>query len=166
MFLLGISCLGLSVLPGFKWLFPSHVREAFSYFLFKYFLKPPLSSPPGTLMMQIFMLVMLAQWSPRLSFLSFFFPLLCSTRVISNTPSSSSLNSFFCLNYCAIDSFSCIFQSSYSIFHLCSFKSSCFLLNIFLYLLNLCLPVLFPNSGIIFTIITLNSFSGRLPISI
>ena len=117
---LSLSCLGISVLPGLGWYFLSHVREVFSYYLFKYFLKPFLSSPSGTLMMQIFMLLMLAQWSLRLSFLSFFFPLLCSTGVISNTPSSSSLNSFFHLNYCATDFFSCIFHSSYSIFHLCS----------------------------------------------
>ena len=125
MFLLGIIYLGLSVLPGFEWLFPSHVREVFSYYPFKYFLKPFLSSPSRTLMMQTFVLLMLAQWPLRLSFLSFFFPLLSSTGVISNTPSSSSLTSLFRLNYCAIDSFSCIFHSSYSIFHLCSLNFLC-----------------------------------------
>ena len=37
-FSLDLSFLGLSVLPGLDWLFPSHIREIFSYNLFKYFL--------------------------------------------------------------------------------------------------------------------------------
>ena len=36
---LSLSCLGFSVLPGIGWLFPSHVREVFSYCLFKCFLE-------------------------------------------------------------------------------------------------------------------------------
>ena len=35
---LGLSCMGLSGILGLGWLFPSHLREIFDYYLFKYFL--------------------------------------------------------------------------------------------------------------------------------
>ena len=37
-FALGLSCLGLSGFLGLGWLFPSHFREVFNYYLLKYFL--------------------------------------------------------------------------------------------------------------------------------
>ena len=71
---------------------------------------------------------------------------------------------FFYLNY-SIDSFKNIFHFRHCIVHLCLFfSSSRSLLNISLIFLILA-PILFLRSWIIFTIITLNSFSGRLPIS-
>ena len=45
---LGLSCLGLSVLPGLDY-FLSHVREVFSYYFFKYFLRSFLSFLLGLL---------------------------------------------------------------------------------------------------------------------
>ena len=41
-FTLGLSCLGFSGFLGLGWLFPSHFREAFNYYLLKYFLRPVL----------------------------------------------------------------------------------------------------------------------------
>ena len=46
---LSSSCVGLSALPGLGWLL-SQVREVFSYYLFKYFLRPfLLLEPPWVL---------------------------------------------------------------------------------------------------------------------
>ena len=39
-FSLDLSCMGLSVLPGLDWLFPSYIWEVFNYTLFKSFCKP------------------------------------------------------------------------------------------------------------------------------
>ena len=47
---LGLSYLGLSVLPGLGY-FLSRVMEVFSHYLFKYFLRSFLSSPSGTSIM-------------------------------------------------------------------------------------------------------------------
>ena len=41
-FALDLSCLGISGFLGLGWLFPSHFREAFNYYLLKYFLRPVL----------------------------------------------------------------------------------------------------------------------------
>jgi len=79
-FLFGLSCLGLSVLPGLDY-FLFHVRELFSYYLFKYFLRSFFSlfsfwDP----IVQMSVCLMLSQRSLRLSFffLSILFLVFCS----------------------------------------------------------------------------------------
>ena len=64
--------------------FCSHVREVFSYYLFKYFLRSfSLSSPSGTPIMRILVCLMLSQGSLRLSsFLFIPFSIFCSVAVI------------------------------------------------------------------------------------
>ena len=47
-FLLDLSCMGLSVLPGLDDSFLSHIRDIFNYNLFKYFLRPFFSCFSGT----------------------------------------------------------------------------------------------------------------------
>ena len=63
---LGLSCLGLSVLPGLGDYFLSHVWEVFSYYLFKYFLRS-FSTPSGTPIMWMLVCLMLFRRSLRLS---------------------------------------------------------------------------------------------------
>ena len=71
---------------------------------------------------------------------------------------------FFCLIY-SIYSFSCPFHCSYCIVHRSLFfTASSSLLNVCCVLL-VCAPSLFLGSWTTCTIITLNSFSGRLPVS-
>ena len=89
-----LSHMGLSVLPGLE-CFLSHVREVFGYYLFKYFLRPFLSSPSGTPIMQTLVHLMLSQRSLILSlFLFILLSLFCSAAVISTNLSSSSLIHF------------------------------------------------------------------------
>ena len=60
--------------------FLSHVREVFSYYLFKYFLRSFLSSPSGTPTMWILVHLMLSQRSLRLSSFPFIlFSIFCGT---------------------------------------------------------------------------------------
>ena len=147
--------------------FLCHIREVFNYNLFKYFLRPFFfSSSSGTPIIRMLVCLMLSQRSLRLlnSFHSFFFILLCSSYfhyfIFQVT------YPFFCLRYSAIDSFYRIFNFRFLsfIFVCVFFNSSRSLLNsscIFLIFAS----ILFPRSWFIFTIITLNSLSGRLPIS-
>ena len=110
---------------------------------------------------------MLSQRSLRLFlFLCILFSLFCSMTVISTILSASSLiHSSLCLSYSAIDSFYYIFHFSYCIVHHCLFfSSSRSLLNISC-IFSICASILFPRYQVIFTIISLNSFSGRLSIS-
>ena len=73
--------------------------------------------------------------------------------------------SFFCLTYSAIDSFQSIFHFIYCVVHHSLFFSSFrSLLNISC-IFSICTSILFLRCWIIFTIITLNLFSGRLFIS-
>ena len=101
-----------------------------------------------------------------ITFYSFFF-LLCSVLVISTIISSSS-HPFFCLRYSTVSSFQCIFNLSYCIVHCLFFNSSRSLLNISCIFsvhassLFICASSLFSRFWIIFTIITLKSFSGKL----
>ena len=106
---------------------------------------------------------MLSQRSLRLStFLFIPFSTFCSTTVISTTVFQLTYL-FFSLIYSAVDSFYCIFHLSYCIVHL-FFKTCSSLLNISCILL-VCASILFLRYCILFTIITLNSFSGNMPIS-
>ena len=84
--------------------FLSHVREVFSYYLFKYFLRAFLSSS-GNPIMRMLVCLVLSQWSLRLSsFLFILFSLFCSVAVIS-TNLFQIIYPFFCLSYSAIDFF-------------------------------------------------------------
>ena len=72
--------------------FLSHVREVFSYYLFKYFLRSFLSSS-GTPIMQMFLCLMLSQRSLRLSSSLFIlFSIFCPAAVISTILSSGHLS--------------------------------------------------------------------------
>ena len=63
--------------------FLSHVREVFSYYLFKYFLRSFLSSSSGTPTMQMLVCLLLSQRSLWLSsFLFFLFYIFCSIAMI------------------------------------------------------------------------------------
>ena len=94
---LGVFLLGF-ILPGTLFLdfvdyFLSHVREVFSYYLVKYFIRSFLSSPSGTPIMWMLVCLMLSQRSLRQSsFFSFFslysvlwqwFPPFCPTSHLS-----------------------------------------------------------------------------------
>ena len=94
-FSLGLSCMGLSVLPGLDY-FLSHVREVFNYNLFKYFLRPFLFLfSSGTPITRMLVHLMLSQRSLRLSSILFIlFSLFCSAAGISTILSSRSLMSF------------------------------------------------------------------------
>ena len=106
-------CLGVLAPP---WVFPawdllcfldlvdcflSHVREVFSYYLFRYFLGSFLSSPSGTPKMQMLVHLMLSQRSLRLSSFFFFiiFSIFCSASVISTILSPGHL-SFLPQSFC------------------------------------------------------------------
>ena len=132
----------------------SHVREYFSYYLFKYFLRPFLS------------LLFLGPLSYDCAFnvfpevlytvLIFFLILFCSSSTI--LPSKSLIHS-------SVSIILLLFPSSvvfiYFIIHLCLvFSSSRSLLNIFC-VFSVCAPNIFLRSWIIFNIITLNSFLAR-----
>ena len=68
-----------------------HVREVFSYYLFKHFLRSSLSSSSGTPIMQMLVHLMLFQRSLGLSsFLFNLFSIFCSAAVISTFLSSRS----------------------------------------------------------------------------
>ena len=154
--------MGLSVLPGLIDYFLSHLRVVFNYSLFKYFLRPflflfffwdPYNSNVG-----VFNVI------PEVSetVLSSFHSLFCCVVVISTILSSRSL-----IHSSASVILLLIPSTEFLISHLvlliigCSlFSSSSSLLNV-----SCIFSTLFPRFWIIFTIITLNSFSGRLPIS-
>jgi len=102
-FLFGLSCLGLSVLPGLDY-FLFHVRELFSYYLFKYFLRSFFSlfsfwDP----IVQMSVCLMLSQRSLRLSFFFFFSPFFFRYSVLHSV--LQVIYPCFRLSYSAIDSF-------------------------------------------------------------
>ena len=136
--------------------FLSHVREVFSYYLFRYFLGSFLSSPSGNPRRQILLCLMFSQRSLRLlSFLFLLFSLFCSAAVISAILSSRSFIHYSASVILLWIPSSVLFSSIYLFFN-----SSQPLVNIS------CIPsVLFLRSWVIFSIIILNSFPGRFPIS-
>ena len=123
------------------------------------------SSSSGTPIIWMLLCLMLSQRSLTVlsSFQSVFFILLLGSYFKHSVCQLT--YSFFCFSYSAIASFKCIYHFSYCVVHLCLFfSSSRSLLNIsFIFSMNA--SILFQRFWIIFTIITLNSFSGRLPIS-
>ena len=94
------------------------------------------------------------------------FSLFCSVAVISTTLSSSSLIHSSASVILPLILSSVFFNSVIVLFiYVCFFfKSSTSFLNISC-ISSVCAFILFPRFSIIFIIITLNSFSGRLPIS-
>ena len=98
--------------------FLSHVREVFSYYLFKYFLRSFLSSS-GTPVMLMLVRLMLSEKSLRLfSFLFILFSIFCSVAVISTILfSHSSILLLHLFSY----SFGCIFHFHYPIVQLIVF---------------------------------------------
>ena len=140
-----------------------HVRDIFDYNLFKYFLRPflflfffwkPYNSNAG-----VFNVVPDVSETVLISFhLFIFFILLHGSYLHLSIFQLTYLS--FCL-YSALDSFLCIFHFSFCVVHHCLFfTSSRSLLNI-----SYIFSILFPRFWIIFTIITLNSISSRLPLS-
>ena len=93
--------------------FTSHVREFFSYYLFKYFLRSFLSLfcfwDPYNENVGVFDVVLEV---PKL--FSFLLSLVCPTAVIFITVFQLT-DPFFCLIYSAIDSFKCICHFSYCV---------------------------------------------------
>ena len=141
-----------SALPGLVKLFPLHPREIFIHYS-NIFLGPfSLSSPSGTPIMQMLGHLMLSQRSLMLSsffvcFHSFFYILSCGSdfhHAVLRVPYL-----FFCLSYSATDSF-------WRIIHLCLFFSSS------RSLVNISCIFSILRSWIIFTVIILSSYSGRL----
>ena len=123
------------------------------------------SSSSGTSIIQMVHL-MLFQRSPVLFIL---FSLFCSAVVISTIVSSRSLICFSASVFLLIPSREFLISFIVLFITVCLLFSSCrsFLNVSYRSLLNVsCIfSILFPRVWIIFTIITLNSFSGRLPIS-
>ena len=108
---------------------------------------------------------MLSQRSLRLSsFLFTLFSLFCSMAVISTILSSRSLICSSASVILLLIPSSVFFISLTVLFNCLFFSTSRSLLNTS-YMVLICATILFLRSWIIFTIITLNSFSGRLCIS-
>ena len=149
-FLLGFILPGTLCFLDFADYFLSHVREVFSYYLFRYFFRSFLSLfsfwDPYNVDVDAFNVV--PGVSGCLHFFSFFFQY-CFVAVIFTILFSSSLE-FVCLSHPAIDSFQCIV-------HLCSLV----LLSLWLHFLHLFFSEILDD----FHYIILNSLSGRLPIS-
>ena len=127
----------------------------FSYYLFKYFLVSFL-----TLKMRMLVHLVLSQRSLRLSsFLFILSSIFCSVTVISNFLSS---RSFICASASVIllwipSSVLVIYVCLFFIYYRSLVKISC----IFLIFVS----IIFPRFWVIFTVIILNYFSGRLPMS-
>ena len=122
-----------------------------------------LSSSSGTPIIQMLVHLMLSQRSLRLSSILFIlFSLFCSVVVISTILFSRSLIRS-CASVILLLIASREFLISFIVFFIIVyllFSSSRSLLNV-----SCIFSILFPRFWIIFPIITLNSFSGRLPIS-
>ena len=162
-FSLGLSCMGLSALPGLDYFF-SHVREFFNSNLFKYFLKHffflfffwnPHNSNVGE-----FNVVLEVSETVFIAFHPFFFFILLLAVILTILSSRSLIRSSASVILVLIPS-SVFFISVIMLFitDYLFFSSSHSLLNIsgiFLIFAS----ILFLRSWIIFTIITLNYFSG------
>ena len=155
--------MGLSALPGLDY-FLAHVREVFKYNLFKYFLSPFLFLfffwDPYNSNVDVFNVVSEVSETVINSFHSFFFILLCGSYfhyLSSRSVVRSSASVIVLL----------IHSKEFFISFIVLFLIVCFLFSSSRSLLNVScfFSILFQRFWIIFTIIILNSFSGRLPIS-
>lgn len=114
---------GTLCLSWFEWLFPSHVVGKLSAIIPSSIFSSPSLLLLSTLMTQIFVLNVGPVASETvLPFI--LFPLPVPQEWFQHSIFQLTLISFSA-NYCAIDSFSYIFHSSYSIFHLCSLNFLC-----------------------------------------
>ena len=131
---LGLSCLGLSVLPRLSWLFCfpcSRNFQLLSLQIFSEVISLSPSSSSGTPMMWMFVHLMLSQRSLRLSsFLFILFYVFCSVVLISTILSS---RSFICASASVILPW---IPSSVLFISVCLFSSSSSSLVKFLPLLN------------------------------
>ena len=155
--------------------FLHHFRDIFNYYCLKYFLMAFLSSSSGIPMIWMLGHLTLSQRSLRLSsFNSFFFFPLCFIYFYHSIFHLT--YPIFYLSYSTVGSLQSAFDLSYFIINVWLFfiSSRPFIssrLNIsciFSILVSnpfICNSILFSRFWIIFTIIILNSFSGRLPIS-
>ena len=157
---LSLSWLRFSVLH-----FLSHVREAFRYYLFKYFSGLFSLSSLSQMPVKWILVYLMSRGSldcpPFFSFFFLYFGLLqwFHQSIFQLT------YSFLCLIYWLIHSNVFLFWIIVLFTSACLFfKSSRSLANIS-YISSVCASILFLRSWIIFTLITLNSFSGILPIS-
>jgi len=177
---LGVFCLGF-ILFGTLWVswtwvtisFP--ILGKFSTIISSSIFSQPffLSSSSGTPMFQMLGHLTLSQRSLRLSsfllILFFFFPL---CFIYFHHSIFHRTYSFFCLSYSTVDSLQSVFylllHNSLLIDFLISSRSlltiSC-IFSILVSRLFICNSILFSRFWIVFIIIILNSFSGRLPIS-
>ena len=142
------------------------ILEKFSAYNLNYFLGPFVSFPSETPIRWMLVCLMLSQRFLRLSsFLFIVFSLFCSTAVISNHLFFRSLihssASFILL---LIPSSVFFFHFIYCIVYLILFVFQIFSLLKFSSIFSVCESILL-RSWIIFTVIALNSFSSRLPIS-
>ena len=153
--------------------FLSQFRELLTIFSSTIFSYPFLLSSSWTTMIRMLLCLMLSLMSLRLSslFLSFFFIVFCFSYfqhfIFQLT------YPFFCLSYSTVGSLQYISNLYYCllIVDCLFFNPSRSLLNIYcIFLIHasslfICASILFSRFWICFTIIILNFFSGRLPIS-
>ena len=141
--------------------FFSHIREVFCCNLFKYFLSLFLFLfSSGTPIIRMLVSLILSQRSLRLSSILFIlFSLFCSVVVISSILSSKSF-----IHSSASVILLLIHSREFFISFIVLFIVVCLLFSCSRSLLNISFifSILFPTFWIIFTIISLNSFSGRL----
>ena len=174
---LGVFHLGF-ILFGILWVswtwvaIPFPILGKFSAIISSSNFSRPFFLSSGTPRIQMLGRLTLSQRPLRLSsFLLILLSFFLSVSFISTILFSTSL--IFCLSYSTVGSLQSVFDLSYCIIHIDGlfFISSMSLLNIsclFSILVSrlfICNSILFPTFWIIFTIIILNSFSGRLPIS-
>ena len=112
------------------------------------------------------LLLILSQRSLRLSsFLFILFSLFCSAAVVSTTLYFSSFIHSSASVFLLVILSSAFINFSYCLISVCLFFNSYRSLLTITCVILICASILFLRSCIIFTIITLNTFSGRLPVS-
>ena len=167
MFLLGIFLHGMRLSASWTELnISSNGREVFCYYVFTNFLRLFLSLfSLWSLIMWMLICSVLSQKSLRLSSPFHYFFILFHS-IDSHQSVFQVINLSFCLLFFPCYWFLLVyFHFSYCIIYLYLFsEASSSSLNTFCILL-VCASLLFPRSWISFTIITLNSFAGRFPIS-
>ena len=146
--------------------FFSYIREVFDYNLFKYFFQALFFSllllEPLNVNLGAFNIVPEVSETVLIYFHSFFFILLHDSDFHYSVFQIT--YSFLCLSYSAIDFLWCIFRFIYCVAHLCFFFRFSIRLLYISFIFSICAIILFLRYWVIFTVITLNYFSGRLPI--
>ena len=165
LFLLGFILMGLSELLRLDWLL-SQVRKVFNYNLFKNFLRPYLFLfffwAPYNLNVGALNVILEVCETILNIFNSFIFILLFISYF--HHSSFQLTYPFLCHSYSALDSFHSIFNFSHCVIFHCLFFLYFFLVLVKCVKYSCIFSILFSRFWI-FTIITLCSFSGGLPIS-